>query len=157
VLACPTDEAAVTDDLLRRLFTCFGQPIPDWLAEHERHGLPARFEVEALVDGLAGFEARPLQMVNELVYRTLVLGDFLPVLADRAAAEFRDARERWIEHLDGARFGASSHAAFLIERSEPLEPLVGPATEPDEVRAALRDAARAERVPPSAQRLRWPG
>jgi SAM-dependent methyltransferase len=118
-LACPSEAGVWVESLLRNAFTAGGAPLPDWLAEHDEHGLPTEAEIASWASGLEGFRPRELALTNGLVAGLTVLADMLPELADRAAREWERDRERWVELLSHARFGETYRGGYVLERSVP--------------------------------------
>ena len=55
LLACPSDEGAWINELLRDTYTARGIPVPTWLSEHDEHGLPTASEIAAVCGAPAGF------------------------------------------------------------------------------------------------------
>jgi hypothetical protein len=134
VLACPSDEAQVVDDFVRSLT---GDPMPDWLAEHYECGLPTPDEIGRCAD-VPGFTARPLATTNGQLAMLIAMGDMLPAFARDGAMEFQRHRDQWIDLFASATFGDSQRKAWLIERVEARQPLVGPGCGRSEVAVALR-------------------
>ena len=124
LLACPSEEGAWIDVMLRGMFTERGMPVPDWLNEHDEHGLPTGVEIERFCAGPAGFQARELTMTNGLLSTLAVIADVVPDFAPDAATEFAQRRGEWLELFEAARFGPCQRKGYAIERVEPREALV---------------------------------
>ena len=126
LVACPSVEGAFIDDMLRTMYAQRSLPAPGWLTEHDQHGLPTAAEIESCCAAIAGTEARELTMTNGLLSTVVVLADMLPELAERAAQEWRDHRERWNELFTDARFGTCHRKGYAVERTEPRAAVVDP-------------------------------
>ena len=137
LLACPTDEGAALDTLVRDRFLAAGGPVPDWLAEHDEHVLPARDEIQGFVDDVPGFHARPWPMVNGLLAGLLPWADLFE-FSRVAAAEASARREEWVRLLAHADFGPSFRGGWILERVEARTPVVGVDDPGRDVAAALR-------------------
>ncbi len=124
LIACPSSEGRWIDDLVRGMYAQRGLAAPVWLDEHDEHGEPTPDEIAEFCSAPSGFQARELQMTNGLLSTLAVVADMLPELADRAAAEFRDEREGWLELFGTARFGDCFRKGYAIERVEAREALV---------------------------------
>lgn len=138
LLACPSDEGAWIDDLVRDAYLERRLPVPDWLAEHDEHGLPTAQEIEGFCSAPAGFRARELAMTNGLLSTMVVVADMLPEFAERAAREWREQRAGWLEVCKTARFGPSHRKGYAIERLSPRDALVDAGGLPSTIWAAVR-------------------
>jgi len=127
LVACPSDEGAWIDALLRDAYAARGIAAPAWLTEHDEHGLPTAAEIARFCAAPQGFEARELTMTNGLLSVLAVIADMLPEFADRAAAEWRDERERWQDLFARARFGSCYRKGYELGRVEARAPVVDPA------------------------------
>jgi SAM-dependent methyltransferase len=144
LVACPSDEGAWIDELLRHAYATRGVPAPTWLDEHEQHGLPTAREIAGFCAAPAGFRVEELAMTNGLLSTLAVMADMLPELAARAAAEFRDERERWLEVFRESRFGSCYRKGYRLERLERREAAVDPAAlAPTAFAAALCPSCKA--------------
>src|SRR5947209_19338406 len=56
-LACPSDEGAWAEDVLKQVYAARGIPFPGWLDEHDEHGLPTAHEIAGYVASVPGTEA----------------------------------------------------------------------------------------------------
>lgn len=124
LFACPSDEGAWIDDLLRGAFSERGLSVPGWLSEHDEHGLPTAADIARFCAAPEGFTARELTMTNGLLSTLGVIADVLPEFADHAAAEFSEQREAWLELFKAARFGSCQRKGYVIERRTPHAALV---------------------------------
>ena len=109
---------------LQGLFRALGMGDPDWLHEHEEHGLPRAREVEAILDQLEGWTWRRLPTTGSLVNLMAVLIDVLPGTRPWVAPllEARGAEiEAW---LRAGMFGPSDRAVYALERRQPAAPIV---------------------------------
>ncbi|HLH65921.1 MAG TPA: glycosyltransferase [Solirubrobacteraceae bacterium] len=118
LVACPSTDGAWVERMLHDALRSAGAQPPQWLAEHDEHGLPTAAEIAGWANSVPGFRARSLSMPNGLLSGLIVLGDMLPGTAELAAREWRDNRERWRAVLDAARFGDSFRPAWALERRE---------------------------------------
>lgn len=116
LVACPSDESAQLQDILRLEYGVRGLPLPGWLDEHDEHGLPSPEQIRDVCAAVPGFSATEMRMANGLLTMLIVLADMLPELAPRAAAEFREHADRWLETFGDARFGSSNRRGYVIER-----------------------------------------
>ncbi len=125
-VACPSDSGTWVESVLRDSFTKAGRGVPDWLSEHDEHGLPTGPEIMSWATGLDGFQTRELALTNGLVAGLTVLADMLPELADRAAREWERDRPQWVELLTHARFGETYRGGYLLERTVARAAIVTP-------------------------------
>jgi SAM-dependent methyltransferase len=137
-LACPSDEGAWAENVLKQVYAAQGLPLPGWLDEHDEHGLPAAHEIADYVSAVPGASARPLAMPNGLLSALTVLGDVVPGLAEHAAVEWAHNRAQWEALFRAAAFGDTFRKGWVIERSEPVTALVGAA----DLRTAVWGATR---------------
>lgn len=138
LLACPSDEGAWIDDLLRTTYASRGIPAPAWLGEHDQHGLPTATEIAQCCAAPEGFHVRELTMPNGLLSTLAVVADMWPEFAERAAAEWRDEREGWLELFKAGRFGSCHRKGWAIERTALRPALVDPRNLPGSALAAVR-------------------
>jgi SAM-dependent methyltransferase len=134
VLACPSESAQPLDNLLRERL---GEPLPDWLVEHDERGLPTHAELDGLLASLDGFQATALAMPNELLCTMIVLADCDPATAAAAGESFRRHGREWAQLLRSATFGESFRAGWVLERVRPRTALVPGGLERDELAAAV--------------------
>ncbi len=127
LIACPSDEAAWIDNMLRSMYAAHGLPSPEWLTEHDEHGLPAAREIADYCTAPDGFRARELPMTNGLLSTLAVMADMLPEYCGQAATEFAEQREGWLELFQTGRFGACFRKGYVLERIESRAALVDPA------------------------------
>ena len=109
---------------LQGLFRALGMGDPDWLHEHEEHGVPRVSDVEPILDQLDGWSWRRLPTTGGLVNLMAVLIDVLPGTRPWVAPllEARGAEiEAW---LRAGMFGPADRAVYAIERRQPAAPLV---------------------------------
>ncbi len=138
IVACPSDSGAWVETLLRDGFAAADRALPDWLGEHDEHGLPTRDEIGSWTSGLDGFATRELALTNGLMSGLTVLADMLPGLAERAAAEWERNRGQWLELLRHAGFGETYRVGCVIERSAPRTAVVSSAALADDAHLAVR-------------------
>lgn len=138
VVACPVVGAAAIDDHLRGVFARAGVPEPEWLSEHEQHGLPTPEEVAAACADVPGFTARPLPMPNGLLSAMVAVLEITTPFGAAAAAAARDEREQWLSLFGAARFGDGLRGAWVLERDEARTPIVQPGDVPGGTVRALR-------------------
>jgi hypothetical protein len=143
-ISCPTADVAARDALFRQLYEAAGYPAPEWLNEHDEHGLPTTDEVAAACARAAGFTSRPWAQVNGLLSTLAAVADVHPELAPDAVVEYRDHREEWLCMLRESRFGPSVRAGFLLTRAAPLAAIVEVDDFAASVVAALRCPACAD-------------
>ena len=124
IVACPSDEAAHIDRTLAELYARCGLPIPGWLSEHDEHGLPSAAEIAHCVTGHDGFVARPLPTTNGLLATMAVVADMFPHFMAEAARSVHAHGGDWAGVFEAASFGDSFRKAWVLERVEPLAPLV---------------------------------
>ena len=124
IVACPSSEMAAIDDLVRDLFVRSGRPVPDWLSEHDEHGLPTPDEMDAFCAAPAGFRRRPLEVPNGLLSTMASIVDFLADTEAMASYEATYHSERWLELFASSAFGGSWRKGYVFERLDPVEPLV---------------------------------
>jgi hypothetical protein len=122
IVACPSTAGAPVDELLRVMFTRAGMALPDWLNEHDEHGLPAEEDIAACCQ-VEGFRTRPMAATNGLVATLAVLGDMMPELSAQAVGEAASNRGEWTELFASSCFGDSYRKAFLLERIDEREPV----------------------------------
>jgi SAM-dependent methyltransferase len=122
LVACPSEESAQLQDILRLEYEVRGIDLPGWLNEHDEHGLPSAAQIREVCSTVPGYSATELQMANGLLAMLVVMADMLPEFAGRAAVEFREHGSQWLETFTGARFGASNRRGYLIERDVPKRP-----------------------------------
>jgi hypothetical protein len=137
LLACPTAEAAGLDAAIRGRFVSQGMPVPSWLSEHDEHVLPTREEIDGFVAVVPGFRARPWPMVNGLISALLPWADLFE-FGQEAHRQFLQHRDEWVRLLESATFGSSIRGGWVLERVEPLTPLIGVDGIADDTVAALR-------------------
>lgn len=138
LLACPSDEGAWIDDLLRDAYRERGLPVPPWLAEHDEHGLPTAQEIAGFCAAPAGFRARELTMTNGLLSALVVIADMLPEFGERAAREWCQQRRGWLELFQTGRFGSCHRKGYAIERVVPHQAVVDAARMLETVWLAVR-------------------
>jgi SAM-dependent methyltransferase len=124
LLACPSDEGAWIDALLRATYEARGIPAPTWLDEHDQHGLPTAAEIAQFSSAPDGFRARELTMPNGLLSTLAVVADMWPEFAERAAREWHEEHAGWLEVFKAGRFGSSHRKGWVIERIERRPALV---------------------------------
>jgi hypothetical protein len=137
LLACPTDEGAELDAMVRRRIEEAGLGAPGWLTEHAQHVLPSRAEIEAFFAAVPGVTAKPWPMVNGLLSSLLPWADLFE-FAGAAAAESAERRNEWVQLLERADFGPSFRGGWIIERDQPLVPILGTDDLDGHIAAALR-------------------
>jgi hypothetical protein len=118
-ISCPIAEAADRDALFRQMYAAAGLEAPDWLNEHDEHGLPTAAEVAEACAHAAGFTVEPWAQVNGMLSTLAVVADVHPELYVEGAAEYRDHREQWLHTLRESRFGPSVRAGFVLTREAP--------------------------------------
>ncbi len=138
LLACPSDEGAWIDELLRTTYASRGIPAPPWLNEHDQFGLPTAAEIAQFCAAPEAFRARELTMPNGLLSTLAVVADMWPEFAARAAEEWRDEREGWLEVFQTGRFGSCHRKGWAIERSAPRRARVDPGDVRGSAIAAVR-------------------
>jgi hypothetical protein len=137
LLACPSDEGAPLDALVRKRFLAQHGMVPDWLAEHDEHVLPSVAEIHGFVEAVPGFRARPWPMVNGLLSGLLPWADLFE-FSGQAAAEATLRRDEWVRLLENADFGPSFRSGWVLERVEARTPVVRLDDLDRSVAAALR-------------------
>jgi SAM-dependent methyltransferase len=124
LLACPSDEAVWVEEVLKGAFAGAGVPIPEWLSEHDEHGLPTAGDIAGWCARVIDCDVRVLPMPNGLLSALMVLGDMLPGTADRAAAEWRENRREWLDLFTAATFGPCYRKGYAIQRLAPASALI---------------------------------
>ncbi len=138
LVACPSDESLWVQDVLRVAYQSRGMALPGWLNEHDEHGLPTAEEIRQACTSVAGFQARELVMTNGLLTTLAVMADMLPEFSSRAAAEYRENREEWLQVFTDARFGVCNRKGYAIERELAQSPKVDASDLRDSVWSAVR-------------------
>ena len=138
ILACPSSEMAEMDDLVREMFVMSGRPVPEWLSEHDDYGLPTPEEIEACTEPPPGFTRRPLGMPNGLLATMATLADMIAQTEAAARFEATWHSDQWLDLFAGAPFGESGRKGWVLERIDPLEPLVDNGRLEETTLAALR-------------------
>ena len=123
-ISCPIAEAADRDAMFRQMYAAAGLDAPEWLDEHDEHGLPTIAEVAAACAHADGFTVEPWAQVNGMLSTLAVVADVHPELAADAVVEYRDHREQWLHTLRESRFGPAVRAGFVLTRDVPLTPVV---------------------------------
>lgn len=126
LVACPSNEHAWGQDVLRASYAQRGLPVPGWLNEHDEHGLPTPEEIRAACERPAGFSARELPMTNGLLATMMVVADMLPEFAPHAQREFQTERDGWLRTFQAARFGRSTRKGYVIERQSARTAIADP-------------------------------
>ncbi|HEX7624885.1 MAG TPA: class I SAM-dependent methyltransferase [Anaeromyxobacteraceae bacterium] len=94
--------------------------VPEWLSEHEQHGLPEPAEIEALLSGLAGWSWQPFASTSSLGCVLWTLADVVPELrrwAHSVIPQDLEALGRWV---DASSEGPSFRSLYLLRRDVPL-------------------------------------
>ena len=123
-ISCPIAEAADRDAMFRQMYAAAGLDAPEWLDEHDEHGLPTAAEVAAACAHAEGFTVEPWAQVNGMLSTLAVVADVHPELAADAVVEYRDHREQWLHTLRESRFGPAVRAGFVLTRDAPATPIV---------------------------------
>lgn len=121
IIACPCDEAAEFDDLLRRMYRRRGEAEPDWLSEHAEHGLPTRPAVAQACAAPPDFSASALPMPNGLLSLLAVVADTDPELAALARAEVGQRAGLWTDLFASSADLSSFRVGWVLERWTPLK------------------------------------
>lgn len=119
VIACPSDEAAHIDDLLRDILVPRGEVASLAPDEHGQHGLPSEREIAALCRAPAGFRARPLEACAGFLAMMAAVAEAVPELVPHAARAVEDGPELWRDLFARAE-GPSYRKCWLLERERPL-------------------------------------
>ncbi|HLI60169.1 MAG TPA: glycosyltransferase [Solirubrobacteraceae bacterium] len=124
LVACPSNDGAWGQEVIRRAYAQRGIPIPGWLSEHDEHGLPSPAAIRAACASVPGFVARPLPMANGMLATMATIADMMPEFAEHAAIEFRENRDGWLEAFASSRFGHSTRRGYIVERESPARALI---------------------------------
>ena len=138
IVACPCDEAAALDEMMRRMYRRRGESAPDWLDEHAEHGLPTRRAIADACGALEGFSATELPMPNSLLSLLAVIADTDPEVAPLAAAEVAHRPSLWADLFNSSADSASFRVGWVLERERPVEGRVRPERLAQTTLAALR-------------------
>ena len=126
IVACPCDDAAALDEMLRRMYQRRGESEPDWLSEHAEHGLPTRRAVADACGSIEGFRSTELPMPNGLLSLLAVIADTDPEVAPLAAAEAARRPRMWSDLFNASADSASFRVGWVLERERPVQGRVRP-------------------------------
>ena len=124
LLVFPADHGDDVDRFLQTLFARMGQGMPDWLYEHQEHGMPDSRAVEAALGDLEGWRWQAIPAIGDFGNLLMVVADVLPgmeVWKQQVLAQAPDALAAWLRQ---GTFGPASRKAYLLERVAPLAPIV---------------------------------
>jgi SAM-dependent methyltransferase len=138
LVACPCDEGAWIDDLLRETYAARGIPAPGWLNEHDEFGLPTAAEIAGFCREVSGFDVRELAMTNGLLSTLAVIADMLPEFAARAAAEYEQAAPEWLDLFSAGRFGDCHRKGYVLEPVSSRSALIEGASLRETIWSAVR-------------------
>jgi SAM-dependent methyltransferase len=124
LVACPSNDGAWGQEVIRHAYVQRGLALPGWLDEHDEHGLPAPAAIEEACASVPGLTARPLPMANGMLATMVTIADMMPEFADQAAAEFAANRAGWLHAFTSARFGHSTRRGYTVQRDARATALV---------------------------------
>lgn len=120
LLAFPAGEDGLAvDALLARVVRRLGGGEPEWLREHEEHGLPTHAEVERLLGAVPGWRVEALPTTASLPCVLLTLADVVPELRRWVLPQLAgsaDALARWVDASDA---GPAFRRCYVLEAREP--------------------------------------